>query len=736
MRNFLLFVVPLLFAACTSSVEIKEYNSFDKAVPVWSEGRETEKNLTLSFREVIEVGCAKEAVIRLTASCDYRLRVNGKFVAHGPCVAAHDFYRIDAYNLKPYLRWGKNVVAIEVAGYNCPSYYLLDQPSFLQAEIEIDGEIVAATGGDFEAYALGQRVADVKKFSFQRPYTEEYVLDSHYNDWATNKDWKSVIQPEKLVEQGEKALLARGVAYPDYRIHKSELIDGKNLYKFATNSSGFLRVKVKVTKPTKLTLRFDEILGEDGRVMKRRLKWQSYIIYDLQEGEYELESFEPYTMQYVEVFAEGGEVEIEEISMRDYCNSDCHRAKFESSNEDLNFIFEAARETYRQNALDIYMDCPSRERAGWLCDSYFTGRVEFALSGKSRIERNFIENFLLPTEFKDIDKGMLPMCYPADHRNHNYIPNWAMWFVLELEEYLERTGDRATIDCARTRIYELVEFFRPYLNEDGLLENLPKWVFVEWSRANKLVQDVSYPSNMLYAEMLDVVSRLYGDKSLAEQAATIRKEILRQSFDGEYFVDNAVRNKRGKLELSGEHTEVCQYYAFLFGLASPESHPALWARLRDEVVPGRVEKGLYPDLHPINAFIGSYLRLELLSRYGLSKQILDESIATYKSMADRTGTLWESLRANASCNHGFASHLTNVMYRDVLGVYEVLPCERKVRLRFIDSGLEWCKGSIPVGEEEIDVEWKFCNGEFDVELSLPQGFTYEIVPTNSKVTIR
>ena len=154
------------------------------------------------------------------------------------------------------------------------------------------------------------------------------------------------------------------------------------------------------------------------------------------------------------------------------------------------------------------MDCPSRERAGWLCDSYFTGRVEFVLSGKSRIERNFIENYLLPAEFKDIDKGMLPMCYPADHRNHNYITNWAMWFVLELEEYLKRTGDRATIDRARTRIYELVAFFRPYLNEDGLLEKLPKWVFVEWSRANKLVQDVSYPSNMLYAEMLDVVARL------------------------------------------------------------------------------------------------------------------------------------------------------------------------------------------------------------------------------------
>ena len=728
-------VVLVLACVCFVSKAQSEPCSFVEAKPVWSEGRETEKNLFLSFREVVEVGRVEAASIRLTASCDYRLRVNGKFVAHGPCVAAHDFYRIDMHDLKPYLRRGKNVIAVEVAGYNVPSYYLLDQPSFLQAEVEINGKVVAATGKAFEAYALGQRLAEVPKFSFQRPSTEEYVLSADYLAWATEAKWQPSVKVEKLVEQEHKALLARGVAYPDYRLHKAELVD-KNLYKFVTNSSGFLCAKVKVSKPTKLTLRFDEILGDDGRVMERRLRWKPYIIYDLQVGEYELESFEPYTMQYVEVFGDETAIVVDEISMRDYCNSDCHRAKFESSNADLNFIFEAARETYRQNALDIYMDCPSRERAGWLCDSYFTSRVEFALSGKSRIERNFIENFLLPTQFKDIDKGMLPMCYPADHRNHNYIPNWAMWFVLELEEYLERTGDAETIQRARTRIYELVDFFKPYLNESGLLEKLPKWVFVEYSYANKLVQDVSYPSNMLYAEMLDVVSRLYNDKALAEQAAHIRKEVLKQSFDGEYFIDNAVRNEQGKLELSGQHTEVCQYYAFLFGVATPESHPVLWKRLRDEVVPGRVERGLYADLHPINAFIGSYLRLELLSKYGLSKQILDESIATYKAMADRTGTLWESLKPKASCNHGFASHLTNVLYRDVLSVYEVLPCERKVRLRFNNSGLEWCKGSIPVGEEQITVEWHRLNGEFKVKLNLPKGYSYELIPTSCKVTIQ
>ena len=42
------------------------------------------------------------------------------------------------------------------------------------------------------------------------------------------------------------------------------------------------------------------------------------------------------------------------------------------------------------------------------------------------MERQFLENFLLPESFEFLDKGMLPMCYPADHNDENYIPNWAI----------------------------------------------------------------------------------------------------------------------------------------------------------------------------------------------------------------------------------------------------------------------------------------------------------------------
>ena len=740
LTSILAAIAAMTIVSCCNNepqTNLADIDSFTQAKPVWAEGRQKEKNLILSFREVVKAGWGADANIRIAASTNYRLMVNGEFVAHGPCVAAHDFYRIDCYDISPYLKWGKNLIALEVAGYNEPSYYLLDQPSFLQAEIELNGKIVAATGSEFTAYELNQRKRDVPRFSFQRPFIEHHILTPDYQQWALDIDWQPAdnISPVKLAEQEAKTLISRRVPYPDYTIHYAEQMpDNKYIFKFKCNSTGFLGMKIKVHKPTLMKIHFDELLDQNGRV-RHNSQYEGRMFYELQPGDYTVESYEPYTMQYLETLIESGDCTVEQVYMRDYCNSDVSRGEFYSDNADLNRLFEAARETYRQNALDIFMDCPSRERAGWLCDSYFTSRVAFDLSGHTRLEHNFIENFLLPERFKDIDEGMLPMCYPSDHWNHNYIPNWAMWFVLELEEYLFRSGDKATVEQAKKRVYDLVNYFNKYLNEDGLLEKLSKWIFVEWSAANSYVQDVNYPTNMLYAEMLDVVGRLYNDKALTEQAEQVRQTIRQQAFDGEYFIDNAVRDKRGRLQLTGNHTETCQYYAFMFGVATPQSHAELWKRLRDEFGPARKQNKKYADVPYSNAFIGNYLRLELLSREGLSKQILDESIAEFLKMADQTGTLWENLNTSASCNHGFASHIIRVLNRDVLGVYSISPQEKIVTLRFAECGLKQCRGSIPVGAESVDVEWTMANGKADVKLLMPEGYTYKLIPSDLEVTI-
>ena len=99
------------------------------------------------------------------------------------------------------------------------------------------------------------------------------------------------------------------------------------------------------------------------------------------------------------------------------------------------------------------------------------------------------------------------MCYPADHKNGSYVPQWAMWFALELEQYLKYRNGTAHHKYRR-RLEALADFYSRYENEYGLLKNLPGWNIVEWSRANEWLNDVNFPTNMLYVRFLEITGRL------------------------------------------------------------------------------------------------------------------------------------------------------------------------------------------------------------------------------------
>ena len=161
-----------------------------------------------------------------------------------------------------------------------------------------------------------------------------------------------------------------------------------------------------------------------------RLGDSDLIKWTLPAGRHSLLTFEPYSFRYAKLAVRGGSLKLNKFYVRRYSYGKIAKTLSPDTDLELRQIFDAAVETFRQNAVDIFMDCPSRERAGWLCDSYFTSRTEKCLTGGSRIERNFLENFLLPDHFESIPEGMLPMCYPSDHNDGVFIPTWAMWFVV------------------------------------------------------------------------------------------------------------------------------------------------------------------------------------------------------------------------------------------------------------------------------------------------------------------
>lgn len=695
--------------------------TFRSAVPVWEKGMETEKNYSLLFtanipqtaNATLKIAAHARFVLKINGTF---LAAGPARAGHG--YYRVDEYDISALltkeiNVVSILCAGYSTNSFSYL--DMPSFLcceIMSGDSCLAATGE---------NGSFTASRYTERVQKVQRYSFQRPYVEVYHFGTDYDRAELDPGYvrepvtlarmeeKRFITREVYYTEYEKVpsadIMERGTVshivpehdyadraitgisaelggFPEKELDVISVRDAQKLrtvpadsavspavpvtlsadcyvtYRLPKNLTGFLTLTVTAKENVTLTITFDEVYN-NNQVNFMRLQCSNVVVWNLKGGRsYDLMSFEPYTLQYMNIIAVGGQAEITVPSMIrfDFPAGEITKT-VPMPDKTLQAIYDAAVESFRQNTLDIYMDCPSRERAGWLCDSFFTSRTEYALTGRSTVEHAFLDNFLMPDSFRCLPDGMLPMCYPSDHYDGVFIPNWSMWFVLELGEYFTRTGDRAFVDSAKERVYKLLAYFKKSENSHGLLEKLESWVFIEWSRSNDLVQDISYPTNMLYARMLQIVSELYNDKALADKAETLMETIRKQSFTGKFFCDNAVYGEDGAAHLSGESTESCQYYAFFTGTATPETYPDLWNTLVNDFGPDRKDNNKYPEIAFANSFIGNYLRLDLLFRQGMYDKVLENIRGYFKYMADKTGTLWEHSGDYASCNHGFASHV-------------------------------------------------------------------------------
>jgi alpha-L-rhamnosidase len=727
---------------------------FLTARPIWPSGRATEMNRHVGFRAVVPPAGDLPVALHVTASSVYRVHVNGAFVGHGPARGPHGWFRVDKWDLSEHLSADANLIAIEAVGYNVNSYYLLDQPAFLLAEVRAGDDVLASTAGAgvrFEAALLDDHVQRVERYSVARTYSEAFRLRPDSYGWRSEPAAPFEAVPYDVGEV--PPLLPRRVPYPDFRlvaperlvasgrIERGEMpeepyrdwtltglgpdlkgypeeefevapslewqaygtasrqpVDAPlalpldvpaqafHLLDFGVNQTSFIGLRLRCTEPTRLFVLFDEMLT-DGVVDPRRLRCLNILDCYIEPGTVEFETLEPYTLRYLQLAVLDGACTVEHGTLRTYANPEAAGASFACSDERLVRLFEAGRETLRQNALDLLMDCPSRERAGWPCDSFFTARAAFLLTGSTNVEQAFLENYALAPQLASLPEGMLPMNYPADHpngdflgvRDAQYIPNWPLWLVLQLEEYLARSGDRDLIDAFAPKVRNLFAWFEGYANEDGLLEDLPGWVFIEWSKANEFVAGVNFPSNMLYAAALDAASRLYAVGGWRHRAQRLRQTIAGQAFDGSFFVDQALREDAA-LRRTEHRTEICQYYAFYFGIATPETYGALWEVLCKDFGPRRDSETAYREVHPAAMLNGYFLRLELLRDYGHGPQALDELVEYFLPMAEATGTLWEHAEPSASCCHGFASHVVVSLCRHVFGLEWVDPVHRVVRL--------------------------------------------------------
>lgn len=668
---------------------------FQKAIAIWHDAG---LNTHLIFRAV---GDFSGAALCVAAADFYKVYADGVFVGFGPARTAKGYARVDEYTLLDC-----RVITIEVAGYGCSSLSTVRQQSFCCAEVRRDGAVLAATGFDFACSRNLQRRQKAERFSLQRHFGEVYDLDAGTEPVAAHPVEAPAFIPRHVpfldlsvarvdaclggsFTQGE---MTRQNAYTtsilvekDWGIFPEEAIRDKP-FRFADSQNyrrewtgslprtlsagqwlmldagaievGFPILEATAEADSEVLLALTEFCPEDRFAFVPKMNCQPVVLFRLKAGQQvQKECFDPYSFRKAAIIVKSGAVTVTGFGWR-RCIRDMSGARQRHfSDPVMQGVYDAALRTFAHNAVDIFMDCPSRERAGWLCDSYFTARAEHYFFGNTPVEDAFLENYVLYRNEGEFPAGVLPMVYPSDpHESNKFIPQWNMWYVLEVCEYLTQRAPGADKELFRPSVTGFLDFLAQYENEWGLLEKLPSWNFVEWSTANDWTQDVNYPTNFLYAGMLEAAGKVF-DLPLQEKADKVRREVIRRSFDGQIFLDHAARV--GAELVNFPHvSEAGQYYAALFGafdLNGPE-----FAKLKAAIVDG-FSQPPRPDFCPVNAFIGLYLRMAVLDKLG-DKDLLHSNIrAFFGGMAEKTGTLWEYKQTHKSLDHGFAAYIATLM---------------------------------------------------------------------------
>lgn len=502
---------------------------------------------------------------------------------------------------------------------------------------------------------------------------------------------------------------------------------------------GFIRISVTCERAGIIDIVRSEIMDVDGTFP---YYFNNVTRLHVPAGLTEFTTMEPALARYMEVHFRGvGQVTVHSLSILEDSYPDEKRVSFLCSDDNINRLYKAAKKTLLLNTLDIFMDCPERERGGWLCDSLWTGRAASLMLSDNRVEREYLENFLL-TPADGMFHGFFPEVYPAlkpSYKDMTGITTWTFWLMAEVCEFIRRTGDITFRDQHKPRIAAFVEGSRDFVGESGLLENLP-WLFIDWSLSNErdYNQPISTAANALYAYVMERLGETFGEPDWAAEGRRI-KDLLRSAVVGggsmatmQYIPDSLTFEKEA-FRSRGKYSEAAMYTSLWCGLFTPAEAPLLYRAVRDQMGPApRYAKN--PTVGDSQLFIGLCIRLDLLARMGAYDKLYEDLLAiTTPQLREGPGTIWENTAIDTSSRcHGFTSHFGVHLLRDVLGLGFHLydPDDEGDPVLEITPhicGLRWARGTAETPEGLVRVDWRYDGDSFSIRVTAPKAYECRVV---------
>ena len=734
--------------------------------------------IALHFRREVRMDKIPAAMpVTVTADNRFILFVNGRRIASGPSTGTLQRWRTSSIDLAPHLRPGANVIAAAVwdfvrkqpeakAGEPLPAASALP-PQVAPIAWQSAGLGFRLMGGDISTTAPGWRVRIDAGHSAgngraQVPRKRYYVasapeiIDAAKADW----DWTGASESgawENAVPSPQSAgrtLIAdplppqRYAAVAAGMVVRSDLAGAEHFPSRPITVPANTRVKILLRRDAMISA-YPELDLSGGRGATIKLTYTEALYdKDANRGDRSLigdrqalgmfdtfiadgarRTFAPLwwrTWRYAELDIQTGAepLTLEALRMFETGYPFQKVARFDSSDPQLNKIWEVGWRTAEVDAHETYMDSSYWEQLQYQGDTRLQMLISYAVSGDPRLAQQAIESFAET----DVHGGLQQGAYPS--RSDNIIATFALAWVGMLADWRMEQPDKAVITRNLPRMRKVLDWFEPTLRPNGLIGKNPHWNFIDWVRSKN--DREFFPSfgkdggsclmTALWLGALQqgaVLEAAYGDAAIAvrntARANAARNAVRKLCWNQErgLFADNA------DFTLYSQHMNAL---AVLYDIAEPAQAPAILERI---TVPGRgidAPEGMFTTTY----YFAWYL-IRAFEHAGLAERY-PALLQTWRDLLALNYTSWpESRGETRSDTHAWSAHPTADLLGIVAGIRPAAPGYARLRVVPLLGALTSLDATAATPKGPVSVRYRVEGGKLTAQIDRPAALPGEFI---------
>ncbi|MEL6924812.1 MAG: family 78 glycoside hydrolase catalytic domain, partial [Bacteroidota bacterium] len=568
------------------------------------------------------------------------------------------------------------------------------------------------------------------------------IFDANYQlgawsspDYKTNDDWQAVIS-DALTDSIALVPKRHQLVRNKHTLTTQALTTGARgeaIFDMGQNMVGVPKLRVPMRKGDTLTIRFAEMLQQDGELYTENYRSALSTDYYVAAADGEISytpqfTFHGYRYVGLSGFDPSATPSADWVESLVQYSDFAEAGTFESSHEKLNQLQSNIKWGLRGNFLDIPTDCPQRdERLGWTGDAQVFAPTSIFLADV----HSFWSSWLQSMREEQLPNGGIPFVVP-NILNTGVSAGWADAATIIPWELYFRTGDQQLL----SENYDMMRRWVGYY-EQKAEEGLPNFFsFRDWLQpyAKNDNQHGDTPQKYICSafclhstNLTRRVAQLLG-KDDEVQRLTAFYDRIQQQFLNEYF------DESGKIKVEGS-SQTAYLLALGFGLLPESMRAGATAALLDKITEA--------DEHLRTGFLGTPLLAPVLDEAGRSDLmfsiLMKESYPSwFYSINQGATTMWERWNSyshesgfgNAgmnSFNHYAYGAIGQWMYERIAGIAPLEAGYRKIRIAPLCYGpLTQASATYESPFGQISSSWERTDASLSLNVTIPAGTTAQL----------